>query len=76
MTVLPDPVGATSKILFLPLEKWCLIKIKGKKGWIQKKNLWGVYKSEIYKISFIQPLINLYWSLISKIALEIRKYFK
>ena len=48
------------------LEKWCFIKIKDKKGWIEKKNLWGVYKSEIYKISFIQPLINLYWSLISK----------
>ena len=48
------------------LEKWCFIKIKDKKGWIEKKNLWGVYKSEIYKISFIQPFINLYWSLISK----------
>jgi len=46
------------------LEKWCFIKIKDKKGWIEKKNLWGVYKSEIYKISFIQPLINFYWSLI------------
>jgi SH3-like domain-containing protein len=48
------------------LEKWCLIKIKDKKGWIKKNNLWGVYKSEIYKISFIQPIINLYWDLISK----------
>ena len=48
------------------LEKWCFIKIKNKKGWIEKKNLWGVYKSEIYKISFIQPLLNLYWNLISK----------
>ena len=48
------------------LKKWCFIKIKDKKGWIEKKNLWGVYNSEIYKISFIQPLINLYWSLISK----------
>ena len=48
------------------LEKWCFIKIKDKKGWIQKNNLWGVYKFEIYKISFIQPLINLYWCLIPK----------
>ena len=47
------------------LEKWCYIKIDDKKGWVEKKNLWGIYKSEIYKISFIQPLINLYWSLIS-----------
>ena len=49
------------------LEKWCFIKIKNKKGWIEKKNLWGVYKSEIYNISFFQPLINFYWSLISKL---------
>ena len=49
------------------LEKWCFIKIKDKKGWIEKKNLWGVYQSEIYKISFIQPLINFYWNLISKL---------
>jgi len=48
------------------LEKWCFIKIKNKKGWVEKKYLWGVYKSEIYNISFIQPLINLYWSLRSK----------
>ena len=48
------------------LEEWCFIKIKDKKGWIEKTNLWGVYKAEIYKISFIQPLINFYWSLISK----------
>ncbi len=48
------------------LEKWCFIRIKNKKGWIEKKNLWGVYNTEIYNISFIQPVINLYWSIISK----------
>jgi len=51
------------------LEKWCLIKLKNNKGWIEKKILWGVYKSEIYNIGFIQPLINLYWNILSKIRL-------
>ena len=55
------------------LKKWCFINIKNKKGWIEKKNLWGVYEPEIYKIIFIQPLISFYWDLISKIGLETKK---
>jgi len=47
------------------LTKWCFIKVKDNKGWIEKKNLWGVYKSENFKISFTQPIINLYWNIIS-----------
>ena len=41
------------------LSDWCLIIINRKKGWVNKKNIWGVYKSEIYNVDFFQPLINL-----------------
>ena len=47
------------------IESWCLIKFDNNKGWINKKNIWGVYKSEIYKNNYFQPLINLYWKILS-----------
>ena len=28
--------------------EWCRMQISGRKGWIEKKNLWGVYKKEIF----------------------------
>ena len=31
------------------------------KGWVLKNDIWGVYKKEIYNLSFLQPLINQYW---------------
>ena len=50
------------------LEKWCLISLKKNKGWLIKNDLWGIYSSEIYKINFMQPLINLYWKIIGVIS--------
>ena len=46
------------------LKKWCLVKIDNKSGWIEKNKLWGTYNNEIYKISFIQPLIDSYWKIL------------
>ena len=43
------------------LKQWCSIDVVGKKGWINKNNLWGVYDNEVYKVSFIQPIKYLYW---------------
>ena len=45
------------------LEKWCKIKFESHKGWINKKNLWGVYEKEEVNIPFYQPIINLIWKL-------------
>jgi SH3-like domain-containing protein len=45
------------------LTQWCLIQYKKNKGWIKKENIWGVYKDEIYKINFTQPLIEIYWKI-------------
>ena len=54
--------------LNLPTKDGSPLKVKLKNygfNWIEKKNLWGVYKSENFKISFTQPIINLYWNIIS-----------
>ena len=45
------------------LKDWCHISISKSKGWINKLNLWGVYKSEIFNDPFYQPLINQIWKL-------------
>ena len=46
------------------LVDWCYIVKNDLEGWISKKNIWGVYSKEIYKISFIQPVINQYWKIL------------
>ena len=46
------------------LKEWCLINSTNKKGWVSKQNLWGVYDNEVYKLTFIQPLKNLYWKIL------------
>lgn len=28
--------------------EWCRIQVSGRKGWIEKKYLWGVYKEEVF----------------------------
>ena len=45
------------------LKKWCKIKFDNNTGWINKKNLWGVYKNETINVPFYQPLINLTWKI-------------
>lgn len=27
---------------------WCRIQVSGRKGWLEKKYLWGVYKAEVF----------------------------
>ncbi len=43
------------------LKQWCYIYALNNKGWVNKKDLWGVYDNEIYKMSFMQPIKTLYW---------------
>lgn len=45
------------------LQNWCKIKIENYKGWIKKKNIWGVYLEEEINIPFYQPLINIFWQI-------------
>ena len=45
------------------LKKWCKIKFDRHKGWVNKKNLWGIYENETINVPFYQPLINLIWKI-------------
>jgi SH3-like domain-containing protein len=42
---------------------WCSISHENKRGWVEKINLWGVYKYEKFNIPFYQPLINQLWKI-------------
>ena len=44
------------------LLKWCQINYKQFKGWVNKENLWGVYKDEKINVPFYQPLLNKIWN--------------
>jgi len=45
------------------LKDWCHIGYNNNKGWISKINLCGVYKDELIKIPFYQPIINQLWKI-------------
>ena len=45
------------------LINWCKIKYEKNKGWVNKLNLWGIYKNETINIPFYQPFINLIWKI-------------
>lgn len=43
---------------------WCHISLNNHQGWINKINVWGVYKNENFNMPFYQFIINLYWKII------------
>ena len=43
---------------------WCFISYNKFSGWINKKNIWGVYEEEEFNMPFYQFFINLYWEVI------------
>ena len=51
---------------------WCLVSSGNYKGWIDKKNIWGVKEKEIIKISFFQKFEDLYWKSVNTLN-EIQK---
>ena len=44
---------------------WCKVSQNKIKGWLLKKNVWGVYDFEIYNAKFYQPIINQYWKILN-----------
>ena len=44
---------------------WCKVSQNKIKGWLLKKNIWGVHDFEIYNTKFYQPIINQYWKILN-----------
>ena len=62
-------IGTIKKNNILDLKtcllKWCKISQNEVRGWLLKKNIWGVYDYEIYNNKFYQPVINQYWKILN-----------
>ena len=61
-------IGVIKKNNILDLKmciiNWCKVSQNKIKGWLLKKNVWGVYDFEIYNAKFYQPIINQYWKIL------------
>lgn len=44
---------------------WCKVSQNKIKGWLLKKNIWGVHDFEIYNTKFYQPIIDQYWKILN-----------
>ena len=66
----------SGNIVFLEKCKidWCLASFGDYKGWIDKKNIWGVKEKEIIKINFFQKFEDLYWKSVNSLN-KIQKGF-
>ena len=53
---------------------WCLVLFGNYRGWIDKKNIWGIKEKEIINISFFQRFEDLYWKSINSLN-KIQKGF-
>ena len=62
-------IGVIKKNNILDLKmcilNWCKVSQNKIKGWLLKKNVWGVYDFEIYNAKFYQPIINQYWTILN-----------
>ena len=71
-------IGEIGKGNIVFLEKckiyWCLVSLGNYKGWIDKKNIWGVKENEIIKINFFQRFEDLYWKSVNSLS-KIQKEF-
>ncbi len=53
---------------------WCSISLNKHKGWIYKKNIWGVEDTEIINVSNFQIIIDLYWKSLNYLQKTIAVY--
>ena len=62
-------IGAIKKNNILDLKRcvlyWCKLSHENINGWVLKKNIWGIYKAEIYNNKFYQPIVNQYWKVLN-----------
>ena len=66
----------SGNIVFLEKCKidWCLVSFGDYRGWIDKKNIWGIKEKEIINISFFQRFEDLYWKSVNSLN-KIQKGF-
>ncbi len=66
----------SGNIVFLEKCKiyWCLVSFGDYRGWIDKKNIWGIKEKEIIKINIFQRFEDLYWKSVNSLN-EIQKKF-
>ena len=71
-------IGEIGKGNIVFLEKckvdWCSVSFGDYKGWIDKKNIWGIKEKEIFNISFFQRFEDLYWKSVNSLN-KIQKGF-
>ena len=62
-------IGVIKKNNILDLKNcilyWCKVSHGDISGWVIKKNIWGVYETEVYNSKFYQPLLNQYWKILN-----------
>jgi len=60
------PIGKIGNRNIVKINKclisWCQINYENNIGWINKINLWGVYKNEKFNLPFYQFIIKIYWN--------------
>ena len=71
-------IGEIGKGNIVFLEKckidWCLVSFGDYRGWIDKKNIWGIKEKEIIKITIFQRFEDLYWKSLNSL-IKIQKGF-
>ena len=71
-------IGEIGKGNIVFLEKckidWCLVSFGNYRGWVDKKNIWGVKEKEITNINFFQRFEDLYWKSVNSLN-KIQKGF-
>ena len=71
-------IGEIGKGNIVFLEKckinWCLVSFGDYRGWIEKKNIWGIKEKEIIKINIFQRFEDLYWKSVNSLN-KIQKGF-
>ena len=67
-------IGVIKKNNILDLKmciiNWCKVSQNKIKGWLLKKNIWGVHDFEIYNTKFYQPIIDQYWKILNSNILK------
>jgi len=62
-----SPIGEIKRFNIVEINRcfvnWCHINYDRYKGWVEKNNIWGVSKEEIYNISFLNNFEEIIWYL-------------